>query len=102
MIPDKLQPEWARHVAREELLFLDKHGGGWPEALTAAGMTPAARRVMLGRLGFRAVEEYAIRLDQARPAGTDNPRVLWISLAAGVRVCLEDGFVCWGEVPGHG
>ncbi len=38
----------------------------------------------------------------ARPAGTDNPRVLWISLAAGVRVCLEDGFVCWEEVPGHG
>lgn len=85
MIPEKLEAEWACHLAREELIFLADHGGGWPYVLTERAATPAARRVMLGRMGFHVLEESQDLLDY--------PRTIWATLSNGIHICLDDGFV---------
>jgi len=92
MIPEKLEAEWACHLAREELIFLADHGGGWPYVLTERAATPAARRVMLGRMGFQ------IKREKPRSNG------LWVQLDNAIQVCLDDGWVCvtTKEAEGHG
>lgn len=92
MIPKELEDSWELVRNRAELLFLADHGGGYPDALTRPDMTPAARRVALGRLGFRVLEEYDMPRDPLQPDTPDNLEP-WVRLANGVGVCLADGFV---------
>lgn len=94
MIPEKLKGEWEREIRRQELLFLARHGGGYPDALS--GMTPAGRRVALGRLGFRIAEEYRMPNDDWAYT------VPWCRLTNGAGVCLQDGFVTLSPKAGDG
>lgn len=93
MIPENLTQRWELEVARLEVLFLADHGGGCPEALARPDMTPAARRVALGRLGFRVAEEYAMPRDLANLEEPPSEMVPWVRLTNGVAVELETGFV---------
>ena len=59
-------------------------------------LTPAARRVLLRRLGFRVKEEY--EMEAAYPW---EPEMWpWVRLTNGVAVCLKDGFVSRAEKGG--
>lgn len=90
MIPANLQDKWELVQARAEVLFLADNGGGFPDCLAGDGLTPAARRVILRRMGFRVAEEY----DLPDPKDWDNPvRWPWVRLTNDVAVCLVDGFV---------
>ena len=90
MIPENLRDQWELVKARTEVLFLADHGGGYPDCLTGDGLTPAARRVILRRMGFRVAEEY----DMPDPKDWDNPvRWPWVRLTNGVAVFLVDGIV---------
>lgn len=81
---------WELIQARAEVLFLADHGGGYPDCLAGDGLTPAARRVILRRMGFRVTEEY----DMPAPKDRDSPvRWPWVRLTNDVTVCLVDGFV---------
>lgn len=93
MIPEKLKRAWHCHMAKEEVSFLAARGGGYPYVLAAEEMTPTSRRVLLGRLGFHAAEEYV-------SAGQENRYgrpALWMRLTNGVHVRLDDGYVCQKE-----
>lgn len=92
MIPKKLEERWALIRDRTELLFLADNGGGCPDALAGPDMTPAARRVALGRMGFRIREEYDMPRDVLQPDSPEN-REHWVRLTNGVGICLADGFV---------
>lgn len=90
MIPENLREQWELVQARTEVLFLADHGGGYPDCLAGDGLTPAARRAILRRMGFRVAEEY----DMPDPKDWDNPvRWPWVRLTNGVAVCLADGIV---------
>ena len=92
MIPKKLEERWALIRDRTELLFLADNGGGYPDTLTRPDMTPAARLVALGRMGFRVREEYDMPRDVLQPYSAEN-REPWVRLTNGVGICLADGFV---------
>ena len=92
MIPKNLEDRWELVRNRAELLFLADNGGGYPDALTRPDMTPAARRVALGRLGFRVQEEYDMPRDVLKPDSPDN-RESWVRLSNGVAVSLDCGWV---------
>lgn len=88
MIPENLREQWELVRARAEVLFLANHGGGYPDCLIGDGLTPAARRVILRRLGFRVAEEYDM------PSILDwDIREPWLRLTNDVAVCLADGHV---------
>ena len=90
MIPENLREQWELTQARAEVLFLADHGGGYPDCLAVDGLTPAARRLILRRLGFRVAEEY----DMPDPKDWDSPvRWPWVRLTNDVAVCLVDGIV---------
>ncbi len=86
MIPDELKERWAREVARQEILFLADHGGGWPSVLAGRCLNAEARRDVLRGLGFRVCERYEM-------PDNDDILVPWVRLTNGVAVCLQDGFV---------
>ena len=92
MIPKNLEDRWELVRNRAELLFLADNGGGYPDALNGRDMTPAARRVALGRLGFRIREEYDMPRDVLKPDSPDN-RESWVRLSNGVAVSLDCGWV---------
>ena len=88
MIPENLREQWELVRARAEVLFLADHGGGCPDCLAGDGLTPAARRVILRRLGFRVAEEYNM------PSTLDwDIREPWVRLTNNVAASLGDGFV---------
>lgn len=90
MIPENLREQWELVQARAEVLFLADHGGGYPDCLAGESLTPAARRVILRRLGFRVAEEY----DMPDPKDWDSPvQWPWVRLTNDVAVCLVDGIV---------
>ena len=89
MIPAELRARWDRETDRREVLFLADHGGGWPEALSAPGLTPEERIDVLRGLGFRVKERYEMPNDK----DTYSPPWPWVRLTNGVGVCLQDGFV---------
>lgn len=91
MIPEKLKEQWELTRDRTELLFLADNGGGYPDALRGPDMTPAGRRVALGRMGFRIREEYEMPLNIKQDAPDDLEP--WVRLTNGVAVSLKDGFV---------
>lgn len=86
MIPDELKASWAREVARQEILFLADHGGGWPSVLAGSCLSAKVRQDVLRGLGFQVCERYEM------PDKDDN-LVPWVRLTNGVAVCLQDGFV---------
>lgn len=86
MIPENLKTKWELVLGRTELLFLADHGG-YPDALSQPGATPASRRVALGQLGFRIRQEYMM------PDDNLEYTVPWCRLTNVVAVCLSDGFV---------
>lgn len=88
MIPENLREQWEVVQARAEVLFLADHGGGHPDCLAGDGLTPADRRVILRRLGFRVAEEY----DMSDTLDWDI-RELWVRLTNNVAVSLAHGFV---------
>ena len=92
MIPEKLTQQWELTRDRTELLFLADNGGGYPDALRGPDMTPAGRRVAVGRMGFRIREEYEMPRDVLKPDTPDN-REPWVRLTNGIAVSLNDGFV---------
>lgn len=92
MIPKELEEGWALIRDRTELLFLADNGGGYPDVLKGPDMGPAARRVALGRMGFRIREEYDLPRDVLQPDTPEN-REHWVRLTNGVGICLADGFV---------
>lgn len=92
MVSEHLQADWERIRERAELHFLADNGGGYPDVLNKPDMTPAARRVALGRLGFRIQEEYDMPRDILKPDAPDN-REPWVRLTNGVAISLEHGFV---------
>ena len=96
MVPEFLQEQWEIELARTELLFLAEHGSGYPDVLNQPGMTPAARRVALRRLGFRVREEYMM------PDDNWDYTVPWVRLTNGIGVCLQDGFVVRPSEGGDG
>lgn len=88
MIPENLREQWELVQARAEVLFLADHGGGYPDCLTRGGLNPAARRVILRRMGFRVAKEYDM------PSTLDwDIREPWVRLTNNVAVSLADGFV---------
>ena len=88
MIPENLREQWELTQARAEVLFLADHGGGYPDCLAGGGLTPAARRVILRRMGFRVAEEYDM------PSTLDwDIREPWVRLTINVAASLGDGFV---------
>ena len=88
MIPENLREQWELVRAGAEVLFLADHGGGYPDCLAGDGLTPAARRVILRRMGFRVAEEYDM------PSTLDwDIREPWVRLTNDVAVCLVDGIV---------
>jgi hypothetical protein len=90
VIPENLREQWELVRARAEVLFLADHGGGCPDCLAGDGLTPAARRVILRRMGFRVAEEY----DMPDPKDLDSPVGWpWVRLTNNVAVSLADGFV---------
>lgn len=90
MIPENLREQWEQVQARAEVLFLADNGGGFPDCLAGDGLTPAARRALLRRLGFRVADEY----DMPSPKDWNDPvRWPWVRLTNDVAVCLVDGFV---------
>ena len=91
MIPEKLKQQWELTRDRTELLFLADNGGGYPDALRGPDMTPAGRRVALGRMGFRIREEYEMPLNIKQDVPDDLEP--WVRLTNGVAVSLKDGFV---------
>lgn len=96
MIPASLRDKWELLQARAELIFLADNGGGYPDALRGDGLTPAARRVLLRRLGFRVKEEYEMEAAYLWEPGMWP----WVRLTNGVAVCLQDGFVSRAEKGG--
>ena len=87
VIPENLREQWELVRARAEVLFLADHGGGCPDCLAGDGLTPAARRVILRRMGFRVAEEYDM------PSALDwDIREPWVRLTNNVAVSLADGF----------
>lgn len=98
MIPENLREKWELVQARAEVLFLADHGGGYPDCLSGDGLTPAARRVILRRLGFRVREEY----DMPDSKDWDDPvRWPWVRLTNDVAVCLVDGLVSRARLDGR-
>lgn len=90
MVPEKLKEKWETALARAELLFLADNGGGFPDCLSGSHLTPAARLVLLRRMGFRVAEEY----DMPSPESLDwSERWSWARLTNDVAVSLMDGFV---------
>ena len=94
MIPEKLSEAWEKELQRTEPIFLARNGGGYPDTLN--GLTPAGRRVALGRLGYRIAEEYRM------PDDDWAYTVPWCRLTDGVAVCLQDGFVTLSSKAGDG
>lgn len=88
MIPENLREQWELAQARAEVLFLADYGGGYPDCLAGDGLIPAARRVILRRLGFRVAKEYDM------PSVLDwDIREPWVRLTNDIAVCLVDGIV---------
>lgn len=89
MVPDKLKAQWARELDRLEVLFLADHGGGYPDSLAVAGLTPEERLDILRGLGFRVADRYEMEgtvphQDELWP---------WARFTNDMAVCLRDGFV---------
>ena len=90
MISENLREQWELVRARAEVLFLADHGGGYPDCLAGDGLTPAGRRAILRRMGFRVAAEY----DMPDPKDWDSPvRWPWVRLTNDIAVCLVDGVV---------
>lgn len=87
MIPENLRQQWELVQARAEVLFLADHGGGYPDCLTGDSLTPAARRVILCRLGFRVSEAYEM------PGDNWDKLEPWVRLTNGIAINLKAGFV---------
>ena len=87
MIPDNLRKQWEQAQDKAELLFLADHGGGVPDCLGEPALTPAGRRVILCRLGFRVSEAYEM------PGDDWDKLEPWVRLTNGIAVNLMDGFV---------
>lgn len=87
MIPENLRDKWELTQARAELMFLADNGGGYLDCLAGSGLTPAARRVILCRMGFRVSEEYEM------PGTSWDKLEPWVRLTNGAAVSLADGFV---------
>lgn len=87
MIPEELLEKWAEYQSRAELLFLADHGGGFPDCLSEQKLTPAGRRVILCRLGFRVSEAYEM------PGDAWDQLESWVRLTNGIAINLGDGFV---------
>lgn len=85
-IEPEYRDEWSRQVDKLEVTFVADHGGGYPDAIGPAALTPESRLGLIINLGFRVREMYEM-------PGADDRLEPWCRLTNDIAVNLANGFV---------